>query len=239
MDIRVFPDYAALSDYAAQSVAEQIHSKPSSVLGMATGSTPTGLYQNLVQRYKTGELSLADVTTFNLDEYLDLPVHHPQSYYTFMQEHLFRHVNVKPERIHFPSGDESGTLYEEAIRMAGGIDLQILGIGSNGHIGFNEPGSSFTSRTRVVDLATRTIQDNARFFAHANEVPRRAVTMGIGTILNARRIILLANGHGKAEAVAAALENPPTPSLPASCLQEHAHVLVLLDQLAAQKLKHS
>ena len=238
MQVSVLANYDAMSEYAAVLVAEQVRNKPDSVLGLATGSTPEGLYAVLAAMYDGGDLTLADVTTFNLDEYEGLAADHIQSYRAFMQRHLFEHVNVAPERVHFPVGVMANESYDDAIRQAGGIDLQILGIGSNGHIGFNEPGSPFDSRTRTVDLALQTIQDNARFFANASQVPNRAVTMGMATIMEARCILLMASGKQKAESVAAALEGAVHEDLPASILQRHADVLVLVDTEAAAGLRH-
>ncbi len=238
MKLTVLTSYEALSKHAATLVAAQIHAKPGSVLGLATGSTPVGLYAHLAAMHKSGALSLAGVTTFNLDEYEGLTAEHSQSYQAFMQQHLFGHVDLAPEKTHFPVGELVSTAYDDAIRQAGGIDLQILGIGGNGHIGFNEPGSSFDSRTRAVNLAARTIQDNSRFFAQASEVPHRAVTMGIATIMEARRILLMASGKQKAGAVAHALEGPVHERLPASILQRHSDVHVLIDEDAAAALKH-
>ncbi len=213
-----------VSDQAANIVAHVVSEKPNAVLGLATGSTPTGLYQRLVAR----NVDLSRVTTFNLDEYVGLDPSHPQSYHYFMWHHLFAPAGMRSEQVHFP-----GPHYEQCIAQAGGIDLQILGIGTNGHIAFNEPGSPLDSRTRTVSLSAQTIRDNARFFNHIDEVPGSAVTMGIATILDARKILLLATGKGKAPAVNAALKGPVTPQLPASALQNHPDVSVLLDYDAA------
>ena len=236
MEYSVFPDYETLSERAAELVIRQIRSKPSMVLGLATGSTPVGLYAQMIECCLNDNLSLAEVTTFNLDEYLGIPNDHAQSYHVFMDEHLFRHVDIRAERTHFPGGELAGAQYEQLIAQAGGIDLQILGIGANGHIGFNEPGSPFSSRTREVALALSTIQDNARFFDNEGNVPRRAITMGIATIMDADHILLLASGANKAAAVAAAIMNTPSVNIPASCLQQHRSVHVLLDEAAASRL---
>ncbi len=227
MTVEILSDYDAVSDRAAHIVADTVRSKPRCVLGLATGSTPVGLYARLL----TLEVDLASITTFNLDEYVGLAACHEQSYHYFMWEHLFTPAGMKPEQVHFPDAH-----YEERIAGAGGIDLQILGIGSNGHIAFNEPGSAHDSRTRTVQLAAQTIHDNARFFDRAEDVPKEAVTMGIGTILDARRILLLATGKAKAPAVSAALEGPVTRDVPASSLQTHGDVHVLLDPEAASLL---
>jgi glucosamine-6-phosphate deaminase len=191
---------------------------------------------------KRGELDLSHVTTFNLDEYVGLPVTHPQSYHYFMHENFFKHVNIPPQNIHIPSGTTTNyrafcEWYEQRIRECGGIDLQILGIGSDGHIGFNEPGSSLSSRTRLKTLARSTIDDNARFFDNRKDVPIYAITMGVGTILDARRIILLASGKNKAAAIAAAVEGPVTSMVSASALQMHPSAKVFLDDPAAGDLK--
>ncbi len=229
-------DYESVSLFAADLVGRTISKKPRGVFGFATGSTPEGLYKLLVARYQRGEISFDQMTTVNLDEYVGLPPGHEQSYAAFMQQHLFGQVNVRPESIHFPEAGSDPSEFDEFIRTAGGIDLQILGIGANGHIGFNEPGSSFHSRTRVVSLAESTIRDNARFFDSPDDVPREAVTMGIKTIMNARKIVLLASGAGKADAVAQCLRGPQTEEVPGSCLQAHPNVTVILDHAAASKL---
>ena len=227
---------------AAREVANVLNAKPNAVLGMATGSTPLGLYQELVRLHKKGELDFSHVTTFNLDEYVGLPITHPQSYHYFMHEHLFRHINIPAQNIHIPSGTTTNyrsfcNWYEARIKESGGIDLQILGIGTDGHIGFNEPGSSLSSRTRLKTLARQTIDDNARFFKHREEVPIYAITMGVGTVLEAGEIVLLANGKKKAEAIAAAVEGPVTSMITASALQHHPSTRVYLDEEAASHLK--
>lgn len=227
MTVEILEDYGAVSDRAAHIVADAIRRKPACVLGLATGSTPVGLYARLL----TMDVDFASVTTFNLDEYAGLAACHVQSYRYFMWQHLFTPAGMQPEQVHFP--DEG---YEEQIVRAGGIDLQILGIGSNGHIAFNEPGSPLDSRTRAVQLAAQTIRDNARFFDRAEDVPTEALSMGIGTILDARRILLMATGEAKGPAVSAALEGPVTESVPASALQRHDNVQVLLDTEAASHL---
>ena len=232
----VYPDYYTLSNEAAERIMRQVRHNPLSVLGLATGSTPIGLYARLIDQYRRGKLSLSRVTTFNLDEYVGIPKDHLQGYHVFMQKHLFDHVDIPAARRHFPGADKSGTQYDRLIARSGGLDVQILGIGANGHIGFNEPGSSFDSQTRVVELAETTIRDNARFFDDPGEVPRRAITMGIATILQARHIILMANGANKAAAVAAALQQRPSVNVPASCLQMHHSVHVMLDSAAAGDL---
>src|SRR5436309_8297444 len=227
-----------MSKVAARIVAEVLNTKPNAVLGMATGSTPLGLYQELVRLHKEEQLDFARVTTFNLDEYVGLTASHPQSYHYFMHEHFFQHVNIPRQNINIPSGTTSNypafcKWYEERIAECGGIDLQILGIGSDGHIAFNEPASSLSSRTRLKTLAKSTIDDNARFFKSRDEVPIYAITMGVGTIMEARKILLLANGKKKADAVAHAVEGPVTSMITASALQMHADSAVYVDEDAA------
>ena len=200
------------------------------------------MYQELVRLHKEEGLDFSKVTTFNLDEYLGLSPEHPQSLQYFMRVHLFSHVNADPKKVHIPDGkitgnyDEYCDSYERAIQKAGGIDLQILGIGRNGHIGFNEPTSSFGSRTRLKVLTKETIEDNRKFFAPGEEVPQCGITMGIGTILDAKKILILATGEAKAEAVALAIEGPITASVSASALQLHRDVTFVLDEAAASKL---
>ena len=242
MEVFIFPDAPGMARAAARQVALVLNEKPNAVLGMATGSTPLGLYQELVRMYQRRELDFSHVTTFNLDEYVGLPVTHPQSYHQFMHEHFFRHVNIPPQNIHIPSGTTTNYRafcgwYEQRIRDSGGIDVQILGIGSDGHIAFNEPGSSLSSRTRLKTLAKSTIDDNARFFSNREDVPIYAITMGVGTILEARHVLLLATGRKKAAAVAAAVEGPVTSMVTASALQMHPNSQVLLDEEAASELK--
>lgn len=226
---------------AADMVSQQLKDKPDSVLGLATGSTPIGLYAQLVERYKKGEIDFSKVKTFNLDEYKGLPKTHPQSYYFFMFKHLFSKVNIDPENIHIPNGEVEDSAkeceeYEKNIKEAGGIDLQILGIGHNGHIGFNEPGTPFESTTSLIDLDQRTIEANSRFFDSINEVPRQAISMGIKTIMQARKIVLMISGKDKAEIAAKAIKGPVTTQVPASVLQLHPFATVLLDQEAASLL---
>ena len=213
------------------------------VLGLATGSTPVRLYRELIRLHRQEKLSFKDVITFNLDEYYGLPRTHPESYWRFMHEQLFKHIDIVPENIHVPDGMVARAeafdrchLYEEQIHAAGGIDLQVLGIGRTGHVGFNEPGSTRDSRTRLVTLDRLTRRDAARDFLGEANVPRHAITMGVGTILDARRVVLLAWGESKAKVVADAIEQPPTDSLPASFLQGHADVRFLIDEAAALEL---
>src|SRR5436189_833547 len=206
MEVVIKRDYGLMSKAAAQLVANVLNAKPNAVLGMATGSTPLGLYQELVRLHKKGELDFSHVTTFNLDEYVGLPITHPQSYHYFMHEHLFRHINIPAQNIHIPSGTTTNyrafcDWYEARIKECGGIDLQILGIGTDGHIGFNEPGSSLSSRTRLKTLARQTRIDNARFFdGDLDAVPTHCLPQGLATIMSARHVVLVATGTGKPEA---------------------------------------
>ena len=236
-------NYEELSREAARLVASAVRNNPAVTLGLATGSTTLGMYEDLVRMHKEQGLDFSKVVTFNLDEYLGLSADHPQSFHTFMRENFFSHVNVQPWNIHLPDGTIGGDYeeycrsYERAIREAGGIDLQVLGIGRNGHIGFNEPTSSFGSRTRLKVLTSETIEDNRKVFGAVEEMPECAITMGIGTILEAKKILLLATGETKAETVAEAIEGPITASVTASCLQLHADVTFVIDEAAGRRLK--
>ena len=241
MEVVITQDYNEMSKLAAQMVAELLNTKPNAVLGMATGSTPLGLYQELVRMHNQAQLDFSRVVTFNLDEYVGLPANHPQSYAYFMQENFFRHVNVQPQNINIPSGTTSNYTafcqwYERRIAECGGIDVQILGIGTDGHIGFNEPTSSLSSRTRLKTLSEQTINDNARFFERREDVPVYAITMGVGTILEARKLILIASGKSKAKAIAQAVEGPVTSMITASALQMHRDAVVVVDDEAASGL---
>src|SRR5881394_4048315 len=231
-----------MSRTAARIVAEVLNTKPNAVLGMATGSTPLGLYQELVRLHQREQLDFSRVTTFNLDEYVGLTVNHPQSYHYFMHEHFFRHVNVPAQNINIPSGTTSNypafcQWYENRIVECGGIDLQILGIGTDVHIGFNEPTSSLSSRTRLKTLSKQTIDDNARFFDKRADVPVYAITMGVGTILEARKLVLVASGTGKAKAIAQTVEGPVTSMVTASAQQLHKDAVVIVDEEAAADLE--
>ena len=242
MEVFIYQKYAEMSQAAAKVVADIINSKPNAVLGLATGSTPLGLYKELVRMHKEESLDFSHVTTFNLDEYVGLPPGHPQSYHYFMHENLFKHINIEPQNIHIPSGTTSNykafcQWYEQRIEQCGGIDVQILGIGSDGHIAFNEPGSSLGSRTRIKTLSKETIDDNARFFKKKVDVPIYAITMGVGTVLEARKLLLLANGANKAKAIAEAIEGPISCMCTASVLQLHPDSSLFLDNEAASKLK--
>jgi glucosamine-6-phosphate deaminase len=239
MRVLVTPDYAALSRRAADAAAGAVRRKPNLNLGLPTGNTPAGMYAELVRRAREEGLDLSQIQTFNLDEYLGLSIAHPGSYHTYMRRHFFDHVQVPSQNIHIPDGspgvdaDDECVRYELAILKAGGIDFLILGIGTTGHIGFNEPGSSFESRTRVVELASETIANARAQFENRIEVPRRAITMGVATILDARQILLLASGKDKSTVMARALSGPVSESMPASALQLHADLTVILDEAAA------
>ncbi len=240
MEIIIQPTQQAATDVAAKIIANLIRDKPKAVLGLATGSTPLSLYQTLIAM----DLDWSHVITFNLDEYIGLPRDHPQSYHSFMWENLFKHLNIVEENVHIPDGNAQNIPqfcqeYEDQIFVAGGIDLQILGIGTDGHIGFNEPSSSLTSRTRIKTLTEQTCKDNARFFGDEKNVPRHVITMGIGTIMEARQNLLIAFGPHKACAIAEAIEGPISSLNPASILQMHPSVKVILDESAAAKLKRA
>jgi len=242
MEIIITPDYDSMSNASAEIIAREIRRKHDLVLGLATGDTPIGTYRELAKLHKTEGLDFSKITTFNLDEYLGLAPLHKNSYNYFMWENLFTLVNISPHKVFVPQGNTNdpevfGEWYEQQIRNAGGIDLQVLGIGRDGHIGFNEPGSSFASRTRVKGLYEQTIKDNARFFTREEDVPRFAITMGVGTIMEAKKILLIANGEGKAEVCREFIEGPVTSQITASALQLHSYAIVVLDEEAASKLK--
>lgn len=228
-------DYKDMSKKAADLVAAQILLKPYCVLGLATGSTPSGMYGQLVKKYQAGELDFSGVRSVNLDEYRGLERSHDQSYYYYMHEELFDHVNIDPACTWLPDGmaqdvEKECADYEALVESLGGVDLQVLGMGHNGHIGFNEPGESFPAATHCVDLTESTIGANKRFFASAADVPRQAFTMGIGTIMKASKILLLVSGAEKARILKKALCGPVTPQVPASVLQLHRDVTVIADQ---------
>lgn len=231
-----------MSRTSAQIIAREIKKKHDLVLGLATGDTPLGTYNELVRLHKEEGLDFSKVKTFNLDEYISLAPLNKNSYNHFMWENLFKHVNINSENVYVPQGniddpEEFCLWYEKKIEEAGGIDLQVLGIGGDGHIAFNEPGSSFASRTRVKALVEQTIEDNSRFFDKEEDVPRFAITMGVGTILDAKKIILIANGKKKAAVCAEFIEGPITSQITASALQLHTLATVVLDDEAASKLK--
>lgn len=241
VNVVVTENYEEMSAAAANVIAEQLKAKPDSVLGLATGTTPIGLYAELVRACDAGEISFANAQSFNLDEYRGLPGTHDQSYRYFMQDNLFDHVDIDVEKTHVPDGSMEDAqaacdAYEQAIAQAGGVDLQLLGLGHNGHIGFNEPCDFFPVTTHCGELTESTIQANSRLFDSADEVPREAYTMGIGTIMKARKILLVVNGAGKAEIVRDVLRGPVVPQVPASILQLHPDVTVVLDKEAAAAL---
>jgi glucosamine-6-phosphate deaminase len=238
MKVVILENADAVASYGADIFAKQLRTKPNSVLGLATGSTPVTLYDCLISACRNGEISFREAITFNLDEYLGLDGSHPQSYRYFMNDRLFNHVDIRPENTHVPNGLADDPLaacadYEVAIGAQGGIDIQLLGIGRNGHIGFNEPASSLSSRTRVKTLTRATIEDNSRFFTDGEYQPHLAITMGIGTIMEARRVVLLATGTSKADAVKAMVEGPLSASCPASVLQMHPAATIIIDEAAA------
>lgn len=244
MQIVILQNPEQVAEYGAQVFIHQLRNKPQSTLGLATGSTPVALYQHLISAFQQGEVSFQQAISFNLDEYLGLSGDHPQSYRYFMQQKLFDHLDIDPNQTHVPPGNASNPLiacneYERTIEECGGIDLQLLGIGRNGHIGFNEPSSGLQSRTRVKTLTPETIRDNARFFSADEFQPHLSITMGIGTILDSRRVILLATGESKAEAIQAAVEGPLSASCPASALQMHQNALIVIDEDAAKKLQQA
>ncbi|MDO4619064.1 MAG: glucosamine-6-phosphate deaminase [Lachnospiraceae bacterium] len=234
-------DYADVSLKAAGLLAAQVMTKPDSVLGLATGSSPIGLYDRLIGWYQEGLLDFSGIETFNLDEYLGIERTNDQSYYYFMHEHLFDHVNLPKDKTHVLNGraedpEAECRAYDDAIRARGGIDLQLLGLGHDGHIAFNEPADNFPDGTHIQGLDPRTIEANARFFASEDDVPKQALTMGIGMIMRARKIVLVVNGADKADAVAACVNGPVTPSVPGSILQFHPDCTIIGDEAALSKL---
>ncbi len=242
MKIYKAKDYKDMSRKAANIISAQVIMKPNCVLGLATGSTPIGTYDQLVEWYNKGDLDFSEVTTVNLDEYKGLPRTNDQSYYYFMHQHLFDRVNIDPERTNVPNGMEPDAekecgRYEELIRSLGGVDLQLLGLGHNGHIGFNEPEEAFEKETHCVDLTESTIEANKRFFASADDVPKQAYTMGIKTIMQAKKILIVVNGENKADIVERAFFGPVTPEVPASILQLHNDVTLVGDEAALAKIE--
>ena len=237
-------DYEEMSRRAAGIVSAQIIMKPDCVLGLATGSTPVGLYKQLIEWYRNGDLDFSGVRTVNLDEYKGISRENDQSYYYFMHQNLFDHVNIPAGNTHLPDGMEPDSekecrRYEELIRSMGSVDLQLLGIGHNGHIGFNEPADAFDKLVHCVNLTQSTIEANKRFFASAEEVPRQAYTMGIQTIMRSKKILIIANGEGKADIVRDAFFGPITPMVPASVLQLHNDVTLVADEAALSKIPAS
>lgn len=233
-------DYYDMSRKAANIISAQVIMKPNCVLGLATGSTPVGIYKQLIEWYNNGDLDFSRVKTANLDEYKGLTKDNVQSYYYFMRENLFRHININEENTNIPDGTETDAIkeaarYEEAIKELGGIDLQLLGLGHNGHIGFNEPSDIFPKDTHIVDLQESTIEANKRFFNSIDEVPRQAYTMGIGTIMSAKKILLVVSGADKAEILHDVIKGPVSPRIPASILQLHPDVIIVADEEALSK----
>lgn len=242
MQVIIADSAAEVAELGAAHVSQTLERKPNAVLGLATGSTPIALYQALIARFLRKEITFRDVHTFNLDEYIGLSPDHPQSYRYFMNQQLFTHIDIELKNTHVPDGMkepyQAAEDYEALINQQGGIDLQVLGIGRNGHIGFNEPSSSLGSLTRIKTLTPDTLHDNSRFFGPDEFQPTLALTMGIGTILNARKVLLLATGSSKADAVKQMVEGPLSASCPASALQMHRHAVIIVDQEAGAKLEH-
>lgn len=233
-------DYNDMSRKAANIISAQVIMKPNCVLGLATGSTPVGIYKQLIEWYSKGDLDFSRVKTANLDEYKGLTKENDQSYYHFMRENLFCHVNINEANTNIPDGTETdaskeAARYEETIKELGGIDLQLLGLGHNGHIGFNEPSDIFTRDTHIVDLQESTIEANKRFFDTIEEVPKQAYTMGIGTIMSAKKILLVVSGEDKAEILHDVITGPVSPRVPASILQLHPDVIIVADEAALTK----
>ena len=238
MEVIVLKNYDEVSKKAFEVMKEVVVNKPNAVLGLATGSSPIGLYENMIKDHKENGTSYANVTSFNLDEYVGIDRNHEQSYYTFMHENLFHGIDIQEEHVHVPYGDTKADCdaYEKAMEDYS-VDIQVLGIGANGHIGFNEPGTSFDETTHIVTLTEKTRQDNARFFEDdINQVPTHAITMGIATIMKAKKILLVATGENKADAIAAMVNGKPDVNCPASVLQGHNDVVVIVDEAAASKL---
>lgn len=241
MEVIVLPSAAEVGATAARRIAQIVQRKPDAVVGLATGSSPLAIYAELAARVRAGELDASRVRGFALDEYVGIPIDHPQSYASVIRTEVIEPLRMNPQLVRVPDGRAADipaacTDYEAAIAAAGGVDVQILGIGGNGHIGFNEPTSSFASRTRIKTLAPRTRSDNARFFASEDDVPTHCLTQGLGTIMDARELVLVAQGDRKADAVRAAVEGPVSSMWPGSILQHHPHATVIVDEAAAAKL---
>lgn len=243
-EVIIVRDAEAAGEIAADAIAALIAGKPGAVLGVATGSTPLTTYRALANRIRSAALDVSQVTAFALDEYAGLPANHPASYHTVIRHEVTEQLGLTPARVHVPDGSSAaihtaGEAYEQLIVTAGGVDLQILGIGTTGHVGFNEPGSSLASGTRWKTLTEQTRSDNARFFTSPDQVPTHCITQGLGTIMRARHLVLLAFGSGKADAVRGAVEGPISSSLPASAIQLHPHVSVIIDEGAAAHLQYA
>lgn len=249
MRLIIQPDYQAISSWAAEYVVQRINSfvptpeRPNFVLGLPTGSSPLGMYRALVEAHKSGRVSFASVITFNMDEYIGLPKDHPESYHSFMWNNFFSHIDITPSNVNILDGNASNpevecAAYEEKIRQVGGVDLFLGGIGPDGHIAFNEPGSSLTSRTRVKTLTTDTIIANSRFFdGDVNKVPKTAMTVGVGTVMDAREVLILVNGHGKARALQQAVEGSVNQMWTITALQMHPRGIIVCDEAACIDLK--
>lgn len=241
MNIHTFAQVQELNEAGAGIIAGVVQTRPNAVLGLATGGTPVGIYAELVGKVRKGLVRFREATTFNLDEYVGLPENHPESYHTYMRTHLFDHIDLAAERSHIPNGTAADLEGEcrryDALLAARQIDLQLLGLGHNGHIGFNEPAHALMSSTHVVRLRQETRQANARFFARLEEVPTHAITMGVATILKARMILLVVRGGDKADILKKALTGPITTECPASLLQTHPHLVVLADREAGRLLQ--
>lgn len=242
MRLMVTKNYEEMSKVAAKEMAEDIKKNPEIVLGLATGGTPVGMYKELIRMYNEGELDFSKVTSINLDEYVGLGGDHDQSYRYFMNTNLFNHINIDKNNTFVPNGlaeniEEECLNYDKRIQDMGGIDLQLLGLGANGHIGFNEPGEALSVGTHLTKLKESTIQANARFFASIDDVPREAITMGLGGIMKAKKIMVIASGEGKSEVVKAMMSGKITTEIPATMLQMHRDVLLIVDEEAAKLLK--
>lgn len=241
MEVIIKNSYEEVSAAAAQYLLNTVKNKPTAVLGLPTGSSPIGMYKIVVDEYKNNKVSFENVTTFNLDEYMGLDRNNDQSYYYFMNENLYSHVNLKPENINIPDGtakdiNQESVRYENKLKAEGPMDIMFLGIGNNGHIGFNEPGDYFEPFTHQVELTQDTIEANARFFEKTEDVPTKAVTMGVKSISSAKKIVLIATGAAKADAIAKTVKGKITPQVPASILQMHDDVTIIIDKEAASKL---
>ncbi|MGJ7910382.1 glucosamine-6-phosphate deaminase [Neobacillus sp. LXY-1] len=243
MELIKVKNYEEMSQKACALIVQQmIEEGGNTVLGLATGSTPEGLYRSLIEKYQHKKVSFKNIITFNLDEYVGMKNEDRNSYHSFMNEKLFYHIDIPLEQTHVPNGVAAEPLkeceiYEEKIRHAGGIDIQVLGLGINGHIGFNEPGTSFSSRTNVIDLTPSTLQANARFFNDISEVPTKAITMGIGTIMESKKIVIMVSGENKAMALSKLINGPITEDFPASILQKHENVIIIADEAACFLIK--
>jgi glucosamine-6-phosphate deaminase len=242
MKILVVKNYDEMSKVAAKELSEVISKKPEATLGLATGGTPVGMYKELIDMHKNGELDFSKVTTVNLDEYVGLSGEHDQSYRYFMDSNLFNHVNIRKEYTYVPNGlaedmHQECVNYDKRIEELGGIDVQVLGIGSNGHIGFNEPSDTLSLGTHVTDLAESTIEANSRYFAAKEEVPTKALTMGLGAIMKAKKILLMVSGESKAEIMDKVVNGKITTQVPASFLQMHKDVVLIIDEDAARKIR--